>query len=94
MPHHLEAARHVIERLGHVLADPAQLATARRAGAGAGMDERLARQVIGQRPPYWLLARGLDRLHHDRNGGQPLGLVDLQRLDGEFELLDAAQLLG
>jgi hypothetical protein len=95
VPHHLEAARNVVERLGHVLADPTQATAAGRAGAGTGMDDRLARQVIRQGPPGRLRPRDLDRLGHNRSRGQALGFVDLQRLDGEFELLDpAAQLLG
>ena len=35
LPDHLEAARHVIEGLARVLADPVQEAAAMRAGAGA-----------------------------------------------------------
>ena len=51
--------------------------------------------MIGQRAPGRPGAGGLDGGGHDRGGGQALGLVDLQRLDGEFELLDARlQLLG
>lgn len=58
------------------------------------MDQSLARQVIGQTPPSRLRARRLDIFGHNWIGGQALGLVNLQRLDGEFELLDpTAQLL-
>jgi hypothetical protein len=95
VPHHLEAARHVIEALRHVLADPAQATAAGRAGAGAGMSDGLARQMIGQGAAPRPSACRLDRLGDDRSRREALGLVDLQGLDGEFELLDAGlQLLG
>jgi hypothetical protein len=53
------------------------------------MDHALARQVIGQGAPSRSYAGGLDGGGNDRGGSQTLGLVDLQRLDSEFELLDA-----
>ena len=55
VPDHLEAARHVIEGLGHVLADPAQGAAAMRAGAGGRVTHLFARQMIGQWPARRLL---------------------------------------
>ena len=59
------------------------------------MHDRLARQMIGQRASGRLRTGRLDGLDHDRSCGQALGLVDLQRLDGEFELFDpTVQLLG
>ncbi len=93
--HDLEPAWHIVEALGHVLADPAQAPAAGRAGAGTGMDHALARQVRRQVPPSRSGSGGLPRLGDDRRAGQALGLVDLQRLDGQFELLEArAELLG
>ena len=93
VPDDLEAARHVIEGLGHVLADPAQSAAATGAGAGGRMQHLFARQMLGQRPARRLLRfdRGLDDRRHLRRGGrQPLGLVGLQALDRQLELLDLA----
>ncbi len=93
--HDLEPAWHVVEALGDVLADPAQAPAAGRAGAGTGVDHALARQVGRQVPPGGLEPWGLPRLGDDRRAGQALGLVDLQCLDGQFELLEArAELLG
>jgi hypothetical protein len=47
VPHDLEAARHVIEGLGHILADPPQRVAAARTAGGGAMHDLLARQVIG-----------------------------------------------
>ena len=59
------------------------------------MDHALARQVLGQGPPGRPEACSLHHLGHDRRGPQALGRVGLQRLDGQFELLDPlAELLG
>ncbi len=59
------------------------------------MDHALARQMRRQVPPGGLEPSGLPCLGDDRRAGQALGLVDLQRLDGQFELLEArAELLG
>jgi hypothetical protein len=94
MPDHLEPARHVIEGLGDVLADPPQRAAARGAGARGGMQHLLARQVVRQRPTGRLLrlGRALDRSAHDRQGtGNPLGLVLFQGLDRQLELLGFAR---
>jgi hypothetical protein len=96
MPDHLEAAGHVIEGLGHVLADPAQGATAMRASAGLRVQNRFARQMRGQRPARRLVS--FDRLlncrrDRRRGGGQPLGLVGFQTLDRQLELLDLARQL-
>ena len=94
MPDHFEAAGHVIEGLGDVLADPAQRAAARGAGARGGMPRVLARQVVRQRPTGRLLrlGRALDRSAHDRQGtGNPLGLVLFQGLDCQLELLGFAR---
>ena len=93
--HDLEAARHVVEALRHVLADSTQRTATSRTGAGTGMDDALARQMLGQAPPGRPDARGLHRLGESRRGRQVLGRVDLQCLDGQFELLDARpELLG
>lgn len=93
--HDLEPARDVVEALGDVLADPAQAPAAGRAGAETGVDHALARQMGRQVPPGGLEPCTLPRLDDDRRAGQALGLVDLQRLDGQFELFEArAELLG
>ena len=72
VPDHLEAARHVIEGLGDLLADPAQRAAADGASARRGMSDILSGQVFRQpaarrlvrfdcgldhRPPQWRAAR-------------------------------------
>ena len=96
MPDHLEPARHVIERFGDVLADPAQRTAAGGAGAGRGMNDILARQVFRQRTPGRLLRLGGSqgrRRHDRRGGGEPLGLVGFQRLDRQLELLGFARQL-
>jgi len=90
MPDYLEAAGHVIERLGDVLADPAQRAAAARAGARGGMRHVLARKMIRQRAPGRLLRLGstLDGGSNNRRGGsEPLGLILFERLDRQLELL-------
>src|SRR5205085_11266987 len=46
MPDHLEAAGHVIERLGDVVADPPQRTAAGWTGAGCGMKYVLTRQLV------------------------------------------------
>lgn len=59
------------------------------------MSDGLARQMIGQGAAPRLSACRLDRLGDDRSRREALGLVDLQSLDGAFEMLDAGlQLLG
>lgn len=95
VPDHLEPARHVVERLGHLLANPAQRATAGGAGAGGRVPHFLARQMLGQRPSRrFLRRRRLDRRNSRRRRGRSLALVLLQRLDRQFELLGlASQLL-
>ena len=47
MPDHFEAVRYVIERLGHILADPPQGAAAVRAGAAGRVTHLFARQMPG-----------------------------------------------
>ena len=47
---HLPAPRLALERLGDVLAQLADRAAALGAGAGGGIDDPLARQVLRQRP--------------------------------------------
>ena len=44
----LEAARHIVEGLGHLLADPAQRTAAMRAGAGGRVTNFFAREMLGQ----------------------------------------------
>jgi hypothetical protein len=61
MADHLEVARHVIQHLGHVLAQLAHAAAAGRAYAGAIarwlMQHLLARQVFGKWFALWLRPR-------------------------------------
>jgi hypothetical protein len=96
MPHHLEAARHVIERLSDLFANPAQRAAASRAHARRGMYHVLAWEVFRQGMPCRLLSlnRRLDHCSDDRRGGRdPLGLVALQCFDRQLELLGLARQL-
>jgi hypothetical protein len=58
VPDHLEAARHVIEGLGHVLTNPAQGAATMRAGAGGRVQHLFPGQMLGQWPARWLLRLG------------------------------------
>jgi hypothetical protein len=63
VPDHLEPAGHVIERLGDVLADPAQRTAAGGTGMRRLMQDALARQVLRQGPLRRLLrfSGGFDR---------------------------------
>ena len=89
----LEVPRHVIEHLGHVLAELAHAAAAGGTGAGAIigglMHHFLARQMIRQRLARRLVAHA-DRLRG--LGGFGLGGVfgglGFQRLEPQFELGD------
>ena len=87
----LEAGRHVFEHLADVLAQHAEhRAAAARAGAGCGMAQRLARQVLGQPLPAagpgglrrWLAGRP------DRDGSSPGRVSFLELADQQLELLD------
>ena len=96
VPDDLEAARYIVEGLGHLFADPPQGAAAVRAGAGGRVMHLFTRQMLGQWPARRLLFldRFLDRrCHHWRGGGQPFGLVALQTLDRQLELFDLARQL-
>jgi hypothetical protein len=68
VPDDLEAARHVIERLSHLVADLAQRAAATGTGARCGMPQILSGQMFRQRTPSRLLCldRGLDCCGHFR----------------------------
>jgi hypothetical protein len=55
MTDHLEARRHVLELLGHVLADLAQTATA--SGAAAGVAARVVHRLGRCGAVYLVLAR-------------------------------------
>jgi hypothetical protein len=94
---HLEPAWYIIERLGDVVADPAQGAAAAWAGVRRGMNPILARQVVGQRPTRWLrvVDGRVDRCPDDwRGGSKPLRLIGFQRRDCQLELIGfALQLL-
>ncbi len=96
MPDHLEPARHIIERLGDILADPAQ-------GAATGGGRRRARDASPPRaagapatcagPAFALQWRPRRRCHDRRGRGEPLGLVGFQRFDRQLELLGFARQL-
>ena len=91
--HHLEAAWHVVEGLGHVGADPPQSTAAVRTAAGGGMDNLLARQVFGQRPSCRLDGLFDCRPEHLGDSGDscdPLRMVLIQRLNRQLELLNGA----
>ena len=91
-----EPARHVIEGLGHLVADLAQRAAATGTGARCGMPQILSGQVFRQRAPRRLLrlGRGLDcRGDRRRCRREPLRLVGLQRLERQLELLGLARQL-
>jgi hypothetical protein len=93
VPHHFEPSRQVIEGLADILADAAQCAAAARAGAAGRMHHLFARQMLGQRTTGRLLRFGHilgDRRGLGRGGRQPLGLVALQGLDRQLELLGLA----
>src|SRR5947207_4622471 len=90
MPDHLEPAGHVIERLGDVFADPPQRTAAVWTGAGCGMKYVLTRQLFRQRASRRLLCfdRALDcGCYAWRGGREQLGLIGLQCLDRQLELL-------
>jgi hypothetical protein len=93
MPDHLEAARHIVQHLGHVLTELRHASTAVRTGACAIrfrlVDDLLPWQVVGQ----WLALR----LHvltyrlrpiFRRGPGDILSLSGLEFLKPQFELLD------
>ena len=93
--HHPEPAGHVVQHLGHVLAERAQAAAAGRAGVRGGMHHHRARQVAGQgaagrSAPLWPVPDSVV-LGGSRRDAR-LGLQVLQR---KFELLDlGGQALG
>src|SRR5215472_17682437 len=93
MADHLEAARHIVERLGDVLADLAERAAAARTGARRRVNHLLPRQMPGQWPARRFLRfdRRLDQRRHRRwPGRQSLGLVGLYALDRQLELGNVA----
>jgi hypothetical protein len=90
---HLETARHVIEGLGHLVADLAQRAAAAGTGAGRGVPQILSGQVLRQWAPRRLrrLGRGLDcRAGRRRCRRELFRLVSLQGLERQLELLGLA----
>ncbi len=89
MANHLEPGRHILQHFGHVLADPLHGCAAVGAGRIRRMDDRLARQVLGQRLAD-RFARRCRRRHRSR-----LRRADLELADEQLELLDAlGELLG
>ena len=103
LPHvldHLPAARHAFEGLGHVLAQLADGAAALGAGAGRGVDDPLARQVLRQGPAGRLAGaarpcRVVDRRCRDLGRGLRFGggLLELGQLQLELGD-DVASALG
>ena len=95
LPDHLEAAGHVVEDLGHVLAQLRHAATTGKTDAGAVVGgfvhDLLAGQVLGQRLAHRLLAVADRRRAVLGFGfGDLLRFADLQLLKLELELLDLA----
>ena len=84
-PVHDEAARHILELLGHVLADPAQLAAAVSAGVRGGADlHHHARDVVRNRTALRLsllldIGEAQPRRHRRRG--------DLARFQRQLQLL-------
>ena len=94
VPDHLEAAGYVVEGLGNLLANPAQRAAARGAGARSGVPRVFAWEMVRQWPAGRLLRFGcaLDRGGDNRRGGgELLSLVLFQALDRQFERLGPAR---
>jgi hypothetical protein len=96
MPDHLEPAGHVIEGLGHLVADLAQRPAATGTSAWCGMPQILSGQVFRQWAPRRLLCLGCDR---DGRGDrrrccrEPLRLVGFQGLERQLERLGVARQL-
>jgi hypothetical protein len=89
VPDHLEARRHAIERLRHILADLAQRAAAGRTGTCRRMEDILARKMFRQLATRWFarFERLLDQRGEGRQSGRGLlRSIFLQGLDGELEL--------
>jgi len=92
---HLEVARHVIQHLGHVLAQLAHATAAGRADAGAItlglMQHLLARQMIGERLTLWFFPHASWRLGLAGFGpGDILGRAGLQLFKLQLQLFDLA----
>ena len=89
MANHFEPRRHILQHFGHVLADPLHGCAAVGAGHLRRVDDRLARQVLGQR-----LADRFARRCRRRHGCR-LRRADLELVYEQLELLDAlGELLG
>jgi hypothetical protein len=99
MAHDLEARWNILQHLGDVFAELAQLAAALRTGLRAGrVSVYFARQVLRQRAPRWLRsivvkrctlryrALGADRLHLFELQLQLLDLVIFPRKSGRVKL--------
>ena len=93
MADHQEAARHIVQHLGDILAEPGHAGTALGAGAGAVipglMHNLLTRQMLGQRSALGL--RALDargRAVLDRHLGLFLRRAGLQFLELQLQLFD------
>ena len=81
--YYFEVARHVLEHLGDVLAEWAELASTIRACAGVLVHDLLARKLGRQGPTSGLLGRLLRRRSHLEGLG---GKACLEILDGELHL--------
>ena len=88
---HLEPGRHLLQHLGHVLAEAGELVPAAAAAHHLRLvRDGLARQVVRQRPAHGYLAwpgRSRGRCWI-RDGGLALGLVLLQVLQPQLKLRD------
>ena len=83
LANHLEARRHILQHLGHVLANALHRGGALRTGGIGHVDHRLARQVLGQGLAH-RFASG-----RSRRCRCLLGNARLKVLDDQFELLDS-----
>jgi hypothetical protein len=91
MAHHAETARHILQHLGHVLAQLAHGAAAGRAAISVrgGMDRLVARQMIGQWQALGLASRRCSifrwcRFTDDTCG---IGMFGFDILQRQFQLI-------
>lgn len=95
MTNDLEVPRHIVQHLGHVLAELGHPSAAVRAGAGAIigrlMDDVLAGQMIGQRIALGFgTFTGRGSTIRSFGAGGVFGRTGFQFLEPELELLDLA----
>jgi hypothetical protein len=94
MANDLEAARHVIQNLGDILAELGHAGAAVGTGAGAVilrlMHDLVSRQMLGQRLTLRLAISGDDRTIFRLGLGDILGFAGLQLFELQLKLLDLA----